>query len=310
MTSQLPIAKYRLEFNVQQPISLPEYAGSTLRGIFGHALRHLACVTRAKDCVGCMLAINCAYPLVFQPQKMESGSIKLATPPALYIIEPPECGSTHYETGDLLTFHFILLGNGCKHFPLMMLAWQHAFAQGVGMNDGTAKLNKVYHITPDTIIPIYELGGVIQPHSQRIQPVQTPPPERVSLRFNTPLRLQENGHALAPDRITARALLMALVRRTSLLVEQATGSPMFTVKEFLELAHAAGSILIIDQNLTWRDWTRHSNKQKKNMTLGGCIGSIQLQGDLQLFWLVLQLGQWLHVGKETVFGLGHYQLKP
>lgn len=310
MINQLPIARYRLEFIVRQPISLPEYAGSTLRGIFGHALRHLACVTRNKDCTGCLLATTCAYPLVFKPKKTESGSIRLVTPPALYVIEPPMWGATHYKTDERLTFHFVLLGNACKHFSLMMLAWQHAFAQSVGINAGTAKLDKVYHVTHDDAVVVYVPGDVSQSHVQHIPLVQTAPPERITLHFKTPLRLQENGHAIAPNKITARALLMAMVRRASLLSEDVVGSPMFTVDQFSRLARAAENIRIVSRQFEWRDWTRHSSRQKKSMTLGGCIGVIALEGDLQPFWSVLQLGQWLHVGKETVFGMGMYQLEP
>lgn len=37
-----PVARYRFEFKVRQTIRLPDYAGSMLRGAFGHALRQLS----------------------------------------------------------------------------------------------------------------------------------------------------------------------------------------------------------------------------------------------------------------------------
>ena len=42
----LPLARYRFHWRVSAPIHLPAYAGSMLRGAFGHALRRLACMTR------------------------------------------------------------------------------------------------------------------------------------------------------------------------------------------------------------------------------------------------------------------------
>jgi CRISPR/Cas system endoribonuclease Cas6 (RAMP superfamily) len=45
------------------------------------------------------------------------------------------------------------------------------------------------------------------------------------------------------------------------------------------------------------------------MQLGGVIGEWTLEGDLAPFWPYLHLGQWLHVGKNATFGLGHYQLQ-
>lgn len=51
----LPLARYRLDFTVETPLNLPAFAGSTLRGAFGGALRASACMTRQKTCDGCPL---------------------------------------------------------------------------------------------------------------------------------------------------------------------------------------------------------------------------------------------------------------
>ncbi|MEF8709297.1 MAG: hypothetical protein V5B38_10650 [Candidatus Accumulibacter propinquus] len=65
--TSFPVARYRFEFQVRQPIRLPDYAGSMLRGAFGHALRQLACMTRQKECAGCPLIASCPYPAIFAP---------------------------------------------------------------------------------------------------------------------------------------------------------------------------------------------------------------------------------------------------
>ncbi len=43
-----PAARYRFEWRVTRALRLPDYAGSTLRGAFGHALRKVACMTEQK----------------------------------------------------------------------------------------------------------------------------------------------------------------------------------------------------------------------------------------------------------------------
>ena len=45
------------------------------------------------------------------------------------------------------------------------------------------------------------------------------------------------------------------------------------------------------------------------MALGGVCGEWTLQGELGPFLPALHAGQWLHVGKETVFGMGQYRLE-
>jgi CRISPR/Cas system endoribonuclease Cas6 (RAMP superfamily) len=44
------------------------------------------------------------------------------------------------------------------------------------------------------------------------------------------------------------------------------------------------------------------------MALGGAVGDWRLSGELAPFHPALFMGQWLGVGKETVFGLGRYRL--
>ena len=44
------------------------------------------------------------------------------------------------------------------------------------------------------------------------------------------------------------------------------------------------------------------------LALGGLLGRMQLQGELAPFAELLHWGQWLHVGKNTSFGLGGYRL--
>jgi CRISPR/Cas system endoribonuclease Cas6 (RAMP superfamily) len=45
------------------------------------------------------------------------------------------------------------------------------------------------------------------------------------------------------------------------------------------------------------------------MKFGGLTGDISYTGELQAFMELLQLGEWLHIGGKTSFGLGKYELK-
>ena len=71
---------------------------------------------------------------------------------------------------------------------------------------------------------------------------------------------------------------------------------------------ATAERLTDERRLSWKDWTRFSNRQAQEMTLGGVIGEWKLSGEvselLSWFWL----GQWLHVGKNASMGMGKYSL--
>ena len=66
LVSTLPIARYRFTARVLDALELPPYAGSLLRGQFGAALRHLACMTRQPSCTDCPLRSTCPYPRIFE----------------------------------------------------------------------------------------------------------------------------------------------------------------------------------------------------------------------------------------------------
>jgi hypothetical protein len=304
-----PVARYRFDCKVETPIRLPEYAGSTLRGAFGNALRRTACLTREKDCKPCPLYRGCPYPAVFAPPPpAEHGLQKFSEIPVPFIVEPPDWGERHYGTGETLSFHFVLVGHAHAQLPLIIHAWQRALEHGIGKGDGAARLARVCLIGESAEHTVFDAQeGRLQPHT----PGMTPPgpdvePGQIRLRFATPLRLQNNGRPLRPEALDSRTLLVALVRRIALISEFHTGQRLDL--DFSALAEASAAI-VSEKDLAWRDWTRYSSRQKQEMTLGGVVGGWTLSGKLRPFLPLLHLGQWLHIGKNASFGLGRYHVE-
>ena len=305
-----PLARYRFDWRATAPIRLPDYAGSMLRGAFGHALRHLACMTKQKDCAGCPLLATCPYPATFAPPPPAQHTLqKFSQIPVPYIIEPPAWGGRQVDTGAVFSFHLVLVGRALAELPLITLAWRRALARGVGAGDGTAELERIVHCGEPGETEIHRPdAGTIAPHQQTVdfQTTGLDAPSSLTLRFHTPLRLQQNGRALPAEKLDARVLLMALVRRINLLAEFHAGGPLLS--DFSGLL--ATSQTIHDcKDLQWRDWVRYSSRQQQKMTLGGVIGVWTMTGSLSPFLPYLHLGQWLHVGKEASFGLGQYTLE-
>lgn len=304
-----PLARYRLEWQATTPIRLPDYAGSALRGAFGHALRQLACMTRQKECGGCPLLASCPYPAIFQPPPPPAHALqKFSAIPVPYVIEPPDAGARLLAAGDGFAFGTVLVGRALRELPLLILAWRRALARGIGAGDGSAELVRVVHCGAAGETEIHSPdSGSIAVHAQQVAIAAPDASERATLRIDTPLRLQQNGRALGPEGLDARTLLMALVRRASLLAEFHVGRPLVAAADFAALKDASAAIAD-DKRLVWRDWTRYSSRQQQKMALGGVVGEWTLSGPLAPFVPFLDLGQWLHVGKETAFGLGRYRL--
>lgn len=306
-----PLARYRFEWRAGSPVRIPDFAGSILRGAFGHALRQLACVTRQKECAGCPLITTCPYPGIFAPQPPPThGLQKFSQIPVPYVIEPPPWGARVMETGEVFSFHVVLVGRALRELPLVILAWRRAFARGVGAGDGRADLLRVVLCGESAEREIHRPEfGTVDFHPQEI-PFGSAAGDGAAVRsakleFTTPLRLQRNGRALPPEKLDARTLLMALVRRSSLLAEFHAEREL--TDDFAALLAATAGIED-DKQLEWRDWTRFSSRQHQKMTLGGVVGSWTICGPIAPFVPYLRLGEWLHVGKEAAFGLGKYAL--
>jgi len=110
----LPIARYRFTAVVQQPLPLPDYAGSLLRGQFGAALRQVACMTRQPTCPGCPLLQTCPYTRIFEAPAPANGQHSLqdfSQIPNPYAMKPTAPGARQLEAGAVLVFHLVLVGH-------------------------------------------------------------------------------------------------------------------------------------------------------------------------------------------------------
>jgi hypothetical protein len=269
-------------------------------------------MTRQRDCAACPLFKTCPYPSIFAPPPLEHRIQHFRQPPAPYLIEPEGWGARVLERGDPLRFGMTLMGRAERETALIVEALKSAASHGFGASGGTAKLEEVLYL------PLAKDGKAIRLYRpaqdarlRDVAPCQwTAPPAPatltgLTLRFRTPLRLQENGRALPPAKLTPATLLIAAVKRVALLAElYGSGVPNW---DFKLLAETAATITG-EKDLRWLDWSRYSSRQKQLMQLGGVLGTWRLAGDLTAFYPALFPGQWLGVGKETVFGLGRYEI--
>lgn len=304
----LPLARYRLDFTVETPLHLPAYAGSTLRGAFGGALRAASCVTQQKTCDGCPLPAACPHAQIFETRPPADGHAlqNFSHLPHPYVIEPPQWGERNYAPGETLSFRIVLAGRALEQLPLIVWSFVRGFARGVGRGDGTAQLARVVHAGTEETVVLDSPEGQIISHATNAPPMPDGITSGVILHFTSPLRLQTGGRRATADEYTPRRLLAALVRRIALIHEFHGNGPL--ALDFSDLARRAEEIAS-EKDLHWRDWTRYSSRQQQKMTLGGVIGSWRLEGEIAPFLPFLHLGQWLHVGKEATFGMGGYRME-
>ncbi|WGE85079.1 CRISPR system precrRNA processing endoribonuclease RAMP protein Cas6 [Actinobacillus equuli] len=303
MQTQFPIVRYQFHFKVTEPILLPEYAGSTLRGAFGRALRRIACMTKQDNCKECPLYRTCPYTNIFEtPAPAEHDLQKFSQVPNGYIIEPPKWGEKIYSVGEELSFSVVLFGRLLEQLPLIAFAFKRAFEYNVGK--GKADLIDIARIVENqtAVQSILVNGNIIEYDNKLVVPNHFS--TKLSIKIQTPLRLQENGKPLRENYINAERFFISLAKRISLLSEfhyQPLNLNFEQIKQDISQVKE-------NKNLRWQDWTRYSSRQDRRMKLGGVVGEWHFAGLSPRLAQLLYIGQWLHNGKNATFGLGKYQI--
>lgn len=314
----LRLARYRYVFHMRDDLPLPRYAGSLLRGQLGAHLRQISCLTQAASCNGCPLRSTCPYPTMFEsPAPDHHPMQQFSQIPNPYVVEPPPIGTLHVPRGSELAFNVVLIGKAVDQLALISHALRAALDKGLGPSHARGVLQRIdvqnsLEAEPLSWLTIWHKGdATFRAHADVVSatrwPIHEDSPESIRLVFETPLRLQHQGRPLKPEALTPRKLVADLLRRASLLAEFHADQPGF-VPDVGALVRQA-STLDHDHDLRWYDWARYSSRQRQEMTLGGAIGTWKLSGSLAPLLPWLEIGQWLHLGKNATLGLGRYRLE-
>jgi len=284
MMHLLEIAGFEFRFAARAPMRLPGYTGSACRGGFGRALRRAACVTGWSVCPGCPLLADCAYPYIFEtPAGPDAGILAdYERVPNPFVLAPAWHDAASLAAGDAVTMRLVLIGRAIEHSALARQAVIETAWHGIGPDRGPLDLVSAEPIAP---------------------PPAAACPDRVTIELLSPLRLVEKGRLVGPDALRPRSLLLALLRRVSLLAQRHGPAPLDL--DYRALKALAEATEFEDTSVRWTEWRRFSGRQQRLLPMGGLLGalSLPLRG-LEPFWPLLSLAPWVHVGKGATMGLG------
>lgn len=288
---------------------LPPYLGSTLRGALGHALRQLVCIFPRGDCKKCMHRWQCAFTYIMATSRQETdseGNIRSVAVSHPYVIEPPEEQHTHYQKGILLQYRVLLVGNSISLLPLFIAAFMRVGKNGLGRNRHKFILQRVEQEHGGENILLWQGGdNLLQPPLPiEIGEQEAVETERITVILHTPTRLVDKGRL--DDSPDFSVFMRAVFRRLDSL-GQIHGKGGLELN-FQDYINKADQVQLMESNCSWFDWERYSSRQSAYMKLGGLVGKLTYGGDLSKFIPYLKMGQILHVGKNTSFGLGRYTL--
>jgi hypothetical protein len=293
---------------------LPEYKGSTFRGIFGRALKEVVCALKRRTCPDCLLKASCLYPRVFEPHLTAGRTeiIRGSAPPHPYVIRPPAEAQIHYPPGAFFSFNLLLFGPVNSQLAYFVYALDRMGGMGVGK-----AING--HKTRFVLEEVLSQGrGIYSRTCPKIDladctddlRIDDPPSvgrvaDCLTFFFETPLRLKHHNR-LTPE-LPFHVLTRAMLRRVSgLMAAFGGGEPAL---DYAGLVQRAQQVRTSGTTLAWEDWRRYSQRQDQAMQMGDLKSAVTYEGRLTEFLPLIDFCQKVHLGKQTTFGLGRFRVE-
>jgi hypothetical protein len=293
--------KYSFKCSFESDAILPQYKGSTFRGIFGHALKKVVCALKRQECEDCLLKDKCVYAFVFENAFIHP-----------YVIEPPDTQGTKYGKGDEFAFNLLLFGKANDYLPYFIYAFDMIGKTGIGKRingkAGAFKLESAYaedqpvYSAQDGKMRQHDFANELSLSDFRMKGSNTLNSIEISLK--TPLRLKYLNHL--KSELPFHVLVRAMLRRISSLENSyGDGEPDIDYRELVKLAE---QVTTSASSLRWFDWKRYSSRQKQSMLMGGMTGTVIYSGGIAGFLPLIRFCEKVHLGKQTSFGLGKIEI--
>jgi CRISPR-associated endoribonuclease Cas6 len=290
MNQQFSFLRMRLQFEAREVVRFPAVtASNAVRGALGWALHADANVYRA----------------IFEPkQESGEGPSGLGDLPRPFVLRASHLNGKTLAPGD--TFHLDVHIFDATVVPtgILQQAFEKLAERGFGGAGGRAGANGRAKLTAWQSL---DLTGSVnpKPRENMLQLVSNGQPvHHLSVQFVTPTELKVSGAlALRPEFPVLFARLRDRLRSLSTLY----GTPVEL--DFEGLTNRSQKIALRPDELSWEKSTRTSRKTGLTHPLGGFLGRVRYEGELDEFFPLLQAACWTGVGRQTVWGKGEMALR-
>lgn len=293
-------------------LHLPSYKGAVFRGGFGVVFRRVACALREQDCLVCPLKEKCPYAYIFETSPPEDAQAlsNYENIPRPFVLEPPTETKTTYAPGEKLDFHLLLIGRAIEYLPYFIVVFREMGEAGLGRGRCPFALEEVIALGLDLTEIMFTRDtntvrsvNLSYSGSQLIAKASLQA-TKIRIVFETPTRLVDGGsQAGVPE---FHILFRQIMRRISAMAYFHHGQSLKA--DYAGLAGRSRKVTLVENKTQWQDFQRYSRRQGQRINMGGLVGEVTYEGNLSEFLPWLAIGEHIHVGKNTVFGLGKYRL--
>ncbi len=312
---KLRFAVFEFVLAPEQTIVFPEFKGNVFRGALGKTLRHLTCAFKEKKCTDCLIHDKCIYSKIFESIHTTDNSIlkNVENAPHPFVLYIPEQHSLEYPVkpgavvpeNSKILFSLTLVGEAIEYISYFILAFEEIGKKGIGKTKAPFKIEKVQcagkHIYDPEMKKITRDFPLVYGRDFIKEETQV---QSITMEMESPLRLKFGRKF--QKYISFDMLVPNLLRRIQLLSAlYCEGPPRVDFKELIEKAK---EVKVSDSEIHWEEQRRFSFRQERTLSLGGVSGSIEFTGNISPYMPFLRIGEYLHVGKGTAFGLGKIKI--
>ncbi|GAX62165.1 hypothetical protein SCALIN_C28_0369 [Candidatus Scalindua japonica] len=269
-----------------------------------------------------MVKATCVYSYIFETSPPEETEILrlYKNVPHPFVIEPALTLQRLFKKGEEITFDLVLIGKAIQYLPYFIYTFDELGRIGIGKGKGKFHLKSVtsevegsdQEERSEAAIKnsiIYSGEEKILHNHFRVMTAKDISPlnnslSKITIEFLTPTRMVFKERLV--KELEFHHMIRTLLRRVSSL-------SYFHCDELLDLdfkalIEKAESITCTERKTRWYDWQRYSARQETRMKMGGFIGKTVFEGDIEEVMPLVALGEYIHVGKGTVYGLGKYKV--
>ena len=306
--------RFRFRFHSAGTLYFPPYkSGNIVRGAFGNIFRKLVCIPTCQDAKICDVRSTCPYARVFEPQAAcGEGPSGLADWPRPFVFRASHLDGSTVRQGEAFHFDVHIFDVRDPALAYFVLAFAQVAREGLGPGRARADIVAVDQLDLSglTVARVFEgervrMGELTAPIAMDLSDVPGRV-EQVRVRFVTPTELK-SGHQVV-ERPEFGILFGRLRDRISTLRTLYGDGPLEI--DFRALGQRAAEVRIQRCELQKAAVDRFSTRTGQRHFLGGFVGEVEYEGNLDEFMPYLRLSSWVGVGRQTVWGKGCLTVSP
>jgi hypothetical protein len=321
MLEDLTLSKFSFLIRALEDIALPPGIVSFFKIHFQATFNRTICRrSEGKLCRLCHLKDECPYVVCFESELLRhsAGYVTRDTLPRPFILVIPQPFPRRYSKGDTFRIQLTLIGNARNYLDAFISTVDEMCRLGFSRRPRRFTIEKISNCgispgeeTSDHRAP-FEASAILKNNREiRYEDIVrgSPPdsPHRVRLKFLTPTLIPNGMHY--PTRPKCEHFFRELVNRINGLIlytgENGNGGTSKIL--FSELLWEKRNIRLSDEKIRWLKYRRYKKGDGKH-NRQGFTGELEWMGDFDGLIPLLQLGELIHIGRESLYGSGYFQM--